>query len=653
MTLSVETVKNEFFKLLGIEKSSMPDFYENFFKKGNKILQIFPNSGPYREILDRLYEANVAKDKISKNIFKTYYRFCNQKISKIKSFLEVLETKPPPNEDYKKKELLKVYDDHEDLYAQLPVENNFFNLLTNIVYIKFNIIFWDYFDSEKNLFETPIVAIKDEILKNMANLAPHIISTETSTFHQIESEFKTKRPATAMNPAVRESDSSKNPVVLTDQITPNAQKLPAATKPRRIPTLSIGEMTALINNYSTSRKGCTGNCLIKSRPAVVSTGTYANKKITNVNPFFYLQKKAIRKYHFMENDIEALIKVGDLLVNHNFNTLVGSIEILLTKFYETSRLTFILYADCLIGLFLWDQLEDDFPLSFRWDRTNNETIKPLKVSKNIVWVFFDMVMNFNYMLNRLTAQIKIENGVPVTNNLVKDMAEYIKYEFSATDGFLSNYYDDVKKLSANCVLFTLLEALVLQMSGVSNDEIFLRLEVDKTKFNALQGLIFEQGLSLLDGTFRGAQYSTHWALRHKENLYRTKFDLCTDQEINFGSNTLKTAMAILFPSFSYWVLIVLGNVEKIAQKLYQKGDSIDDFYGKSYRYIRHKIDLVLDLELQVKIILENLSLKISNRRTATAEDRIRGDFEKSKKIITNFLELFVRKAATKLFENAT
>ena len=379
-----------------------------------------------------------------------------------------------------------------------------------------------------------------------------------------------------------------------------------------LPEISKRDLYFLVNNYSKKRKECVGLCLLKSRPDVVLTGTHAGKLLPNINPFRLLNGEIIKKYSL---DIEQLIKVGDFLLDYTFDSIKKCLDLLLTEYYEKSQLKSLLYADCLIGFYIWGLIDQKtFPFSVKWN-SNIEQVHPLHTLANYGWIFFDMIMNFSHLICMLKKKVTVEkNGMVVVANVEKlenEMKKFLNYNQSAYDGYMSNYYNSRQELSTNCILSTLLEACILQESGIPTYEIFLRLEMQPLGDLEMYKRLF----SNIEPKFKGSFKATHWTTRYKNKKFRSVFELCTDKEINFGEHKLEVAMAILYPILIHTYSVIEENSKLIANKIFEEihltkniEDLLRQFHPKRMEakaLIGGIMEKILHLEHQLRYILEN------------------------------------------------
>lgn len=371
-----------------------------------------------------------------------------------------------------------------------------------------------------------------------------------------------------------------------------------------LPLITEKELYHLVNNYLKKEAGIIGFSKLKSNPTVVLNGTYAHKRLVNVNPFRFLNKQRIEKYGF---DIDLLIKVGDFLLENSEAAILDSLKTTLEDYKKTSKLKSLLYADCLIGYHLFGMLDRKFyPLVSQWKGVNSErlieSIEPLTVLENMVWIFFDMVINFSYVIHKgkksVTFQKNEDSPVANVKLLERNMEKYMKYEPSVSDGFLSNYYNDKKNLATNCLLSTFMEAIVLQEAGVPNNQIFLRLEMNPTaKKNSND---FKRIYSTLESKFPGSTDVTHWSSRYGDHRFRSAYDICTSNELNFGKHKIDVAMALLYPVFELCLRIIIRNTKAIVLKLNESFKTEEEMSV----YIITAVVAVLGLEEKLRLILE-------------------------------------------------
>ena len=419
-----------------------------------------------------------------------------------------------------------------------------------------------------------------------------------------------------------------------------------------LPEISDRELYFLVNHYSKKRKECTGSCLLKSRPEVVLTGTHAGKLLPNINPFRLLNGEMIEKYSL---DVEQLVKVGDLLLEYTLDSMKQCLELLLSEYYEKSQLKSLLYADCLIGFYTWGLIN---PLLYNWDN-----VHPLHSMKNYGWIFFDMIMNFSHLIFMLKKKITVEkNDMIVVANVEKlehEMKKFLNYKEDASDGYMSNYY----QFSANCILSTLLEACILQESGVPNYEIFLRLEInpsgDMTPKDETEMHFFSNLNPKSKGNFKSAHsahpaHSAHWTARYGNKKFRSMYELCTDKEINFGEHKLEVAMAILYPIFGRSYMLIKQNAIRVIDGIFEEIDINNDLVGESEELIKKiqtksheakaltidRLKEILYLEYYVKYILENKIPSLYIKSEIELEMEVQMQAEECEKISENAMGKF-------------
>jgi len=415
------------------------------------------------------------------------------------------------------------------------------------------------------------------------------------------------------------------------------------------------EIYYLVNNYSEKRKQCVDMCLLRSRPSVVLSGTNAGKLLVNVNPFRFLNSKMVSKYNL---DIKILIKVGDFLLDYNKNSLLKSIELLLRKYYKKSNLKLLLYADCIIGFYVYGLMDVNiYPYTYPWE-TGSKNVHPTNLLKNYGWVVFDMIMNMSHLITmisyKIPAELKTKNKreviVAKIDTLQIEMNKYLEYDPNTLEGFMSNYSNSSIKLGTTCIFSTLLEACIIQEKGVPSHEIFLRLEnaylhdylhtnynnVPRSRWNLLK---------IPNKKFEGCKDTTHWVTYYEGKNLRSVFDMCTDKEINFGENKLEIAMLIIYPFFSYLYKTFTNevNIKQWLSRIYQSEDTKNEIIIKGKEFIFGNYENILLLERQVRTILENTipaSLIISQDQII---EKYKKKLIKSEKNIMETIEINVNK----------
>lgn len=404
-----------------------------------------------------------------------------------------------------------------------------------------------------------------------------------------------------------------------------------------LPPITEKELYILVNNYSKKEAGCIGFCKLKSKPTIVLNGTYAHKRLINVNPFRFLNKESINKYGL---GIELLINVGDLLMGNDYNSTIKSLELIINDYKESSRLTRLLYADCLIGYHIYGTMDRRFyPLNLKWSAHEEvESIDPLKILDNMGWVFFDMIINLSYVIHKLKKSINADLQV---NLLETNMNKFMTYESSAADGYLSNYYNEKKKLSTNCLLSTLMEACVLQESGISNNKIFLRLEMSPSARQNSNS--FERIYSVLESQFPGSTNVTHWSTRFEGNKFRSYFDICTENEINFGEHKTAVAMAILYPILQLSLRMILRSLKPIILRIYKYFETNEDLSNFLFKTVTDILELEEDTRFIVEENIANTDyekeLKFYKKYvSSTVVDVLKEVKEEKKSRFGNFLE---------------
>jgi len=422
-----------------------------------------------------------------------------------------------------------------------------------------------------------------------------------------------------------------------------------ATKALQLPEMTNREIYYLVNNYSEKRKQCVDLCLLKSRPLVGLNATNAGKLLPNVNPFRFLNSTLISVHNL---DIETLVQVGDFLLNYSRESLVKSIELLLRKYFEKSNLRLLLYADCLIGFYIWGLADNTlYPMTVYWGSQKNPTIteiiNPIPLLENYGWVFFDMIMNLTHLITiiknkiPITVKHKKNKDVIVANldDIKDDMYDYFEYNASAFDGFMSNYYNDKLKLATNCVFSTLLEACVIQERGVPSHKIFLRLEDAYSNHTNYPNRQRYKLLKIPNKKFEGSRDATHWASTYKKKILRSAFDSCTDKKINFGENKLEVAMLIIYPIFShvYQKLQLGDNIEIWKSRINDVEDSESEKVKNGEHFYNRNIKNLLLLERDVRTILENTIPASLIIPRATVTENYEKKLQKSKK---HFMENF-------------
>ena len=171
--MSIVNVKKIFYNYLG-SNGKDPVFYKTYFDETSKRLDPFPDRGPLFDNKNTLFFENQSS---STQKYYKYIKFCETKNAEIVG--EINNTT----------KLFEIYEEHENEFANLRFENDFFRALADVVYIKFNLIFWGNFPETKGFYQNNNRAIKPKILENIKYLIPQFDQNKKLTFDEINSAF--------------------------------------------------------------------------------------------------------------------------------------------------------------------------------------------------------------------------------------------------------------------------------------------------------------------------------------------------------------------------------------------------------------------------------------------------------------------------------